>query len=272
MSNEKKSMALVPSSFGEVAQMSQVWAKASTLNSALRNKPEDVALTVLTGMELGLLPMASLRMINIIDGKPSLAADTLVAIVLGRRDVCEYFICIEEETNETQATYETKRVGAPRPRRMTFTLAQAKAMNLAGRDNWKKQQATMLRHRSRAALARDVYPDIVGAVYTDDEARDFTVSRPAASVHEFKAPTTIDVEVVEPDAVDVGLALLARINDAESIGELGELIGTLKAYEGPDRAALRKAYSARRAKLLGMGERVDNAPARTDEEAAEAAQ
>jgi hypothetical protein len=48
-------------------------------------------------------------------------------------------------------------------------MEQAVNMQLASKDNWRKQPGTMLRHRAAAALAREVYPDVTLGLYTPDE-------------------------------------------------------------------------------------------------------
>lgn len=261
MTDRKQSMALVPASFAELQAMSATWAKSALIASAMRGRPEDVALVVATGMELGLQPLASLRLINIVEGKPALGADALVAIVKSRRDVCEYFVRVEGETNDSQAVYVTKRVGDPEPQRMKFTMQDAQRMGLAGRDNWKKQPATMLRHRARAALAREVYPDIVGAIFTDEEAAEFAREPPRPDPvmrareanpmnKDIIAPPIIDVEPEpEPPAIDEA-AWTRRIDELKTQADLDTVRGPLNQLPKSDaKVRLRDRYLARVAEV-----------------------
>src|SRR5690606_25227148 len=71
--------------------------------------PQAVLSTVMVGRELGLPAMAALRSIHVIDGKHSLSAHLMVALVL-RSGLAEYFEPIS--FSDTEATYETKRKGA----------------------------------------------------------------------------------------------------------------------------------------------------------------
>ncbi|MCP4666606.1 MAG: hypothetical protein GY849_09580 [Deltaproteobacteria bacterium] len=105
---------------------------------------------------------------HVIQGQPTMSADLIVALVLNSGK-CDYFKLIES-TDET-ATYKTHRKGDPDPDPtiITWTIDKARKMQLASKDNWKKQPDTMLRHRAAAALAREVYPDITLGIYTPDE-------------------------------------------------------------------------------------------------------
>ena len=73
--------------------------------------PQAVLETMLLGRELGLPAMAALRSIHIIEGKHSLSADLMVALVL-KSGLAEYFQLIE--STDKICTYETKRKGAPK--------------------------------------------------------------------------------------------------------------------------------------------------------------
>ena len=157
-----------PENMGQLLELSSILAKSSLIPSALRDKPADVAVTLMTGRELGLSPMQSLRGISVIEGKGALNADLLVGLVLSRPSICIYFRLVESD--DTKATYETHRKGLPTPTSMTFTIEQAKKANLLGKKNWISWPAAMLRARCSAHLARAVYQDLVAGIYTDDEA------------------------------------------------------------------------------------------------------
>jgi hypothetical protein len=135
---------------------------------ALRGKEPDVMVTIMAGMELGIPPMAALRMIHVVQGKPVMGADLIVACAQ-RSQVCNYFRCLE--STDKIATYETCRKG-DEPTKRSFSIDDAKRAQLLSKDNWKKYPAAMLRARCKADLARDVYPDMVAGVYSLDEAQD----------------------------------------------------------------------------------------------------
>jgi len=132
--------------------------------------PESVVIALQMGAELGLMPTQALRMVNVINGKASLNADGTVAVILGS-DKAEYFY--PEEVTAAQATFVTKRRGSPREVRYTFTMAQAKAAKLPERNpTYQTHPERMLAARAKAFLGRDVYPDVVGGLISEEEVID----------------------------------------------------------------------------------------------------
>jgi hypothetical protein len=181
------SQALVP--VDDLVHLAERLAPSALLPEKLRGKVPDVLAIVVAGRELGLAPMASLRCLNVIEGKPVLNADGMVGIVRGSGK-CEAFDMVE--STDKVATFETKRVGG-KPQRLSFTIEEARLAGLLGKDNWKKYPAAMLRARAQAALCRLVYQDVLAGVYSDDEAAEFAKA-PAAHVIEAE---TVDIDELE---------------------------------------------------------------------------
>jgi hypothetical protein len=128
-------------------------------------RPEAAAVILLTGRELGLSPMASLRGIYEVSGRPVLAADLMVAIVR-RSGLCASWRVVASTT--TECTIETRREGEPEPERCTWTLEDARRAGCGG-GTWQKFPRQMLSHRCAAELARRVYPDVLLGLYTPEE-------------------------------------------------------------------------------------------------------
>lgn len=121
---------------------------------------------IMTGMELGLTPMQALLGIHLVEGRPVLAADTLVAIVR-RSPVCAMWRTVE--STEARCTIETQRKGADDVVTRTWTADDAKRAGLWTKNIWQKYPRAMLRHRAAADLAREVYPDVVLGMYDPEE-------------------------------------------------------------------------------------------------------
>jgi hypothetical protein len=190
-------LAFEPQSLSEAMSYANMLSKSGLMAKHLVGKPADIMLIMAKGRELGLSTMVAISGINVIQGKVELSPQTMVAVVQKRPDVCKYFTLIE--STDTIATFETWRVGAPEPVRMSFTADDAKKMQLWGKDNYNKQPATMLRWRCISAICRLVYPDILaGGPYATgeisgepmEEPRDVTpVSSPAVAVAPAIVPT-----------------------------------------------------------------------------------
>jgi hypothetical protein len=183
--------------------------------------------------------MQSLRSVHVIEGKPTLSADLIAALVKSRSDVCEYFRLVESAADA--ATYETKRRGEPSPTRMSFTMADATRAGVTGKDNWRKYPAAMLRARCITALARAVYPDLVLGVYDPDELGGEPAPVAAPMVYEAvearPAPKPAPVEAAPPPPPPAPPSqprgtfaeLLARVDAAASPAELNAIAKATQA-------------------------------------------
>ena len=140
--------------------------------------PQAVLSTIMVGRELGLPAMASLRSINNIEGKHSLSAALMVALVL-KSGMAEYFRPVTDdqgnlEMDEKHATFETLRKGpGNRPVKLTYTIEEAKTAGLLKeKSGWVKNPKPMLVARAQSTLVRLVYPDLMAGLYTPEELTD----------------------------------------------------------------------------------------------------
>ena len=159
-------LVLWPRSIDEALKLATLAATAGLYGVKSR---EDAFIRMATGMEVGLTPWQAMRSIYVIDGRPSMSADLLVALCLRAKDVCERFH-MEESTAE-KATYVAKRIGQPDVR-LTWTMKQAERAGLSTKTNWRAHPEAMLRARCAAALARLAFPELALGLYTPDELGD----------------------------------------------------------------------------------------------------
>jgi 5'-3' exonuclease len=137
--------------------------------------PQGVLATVMVGRELGLPAMASLRSVHNIEGRHSLSASLMVALVL-KSGLAEYF---EPVTfSETEATFITKAKRARNPVTLTHTIDMARLAWPKTKADWEKSflasgwgrnPTDMLVARATSRLARMVYPDLLAGLYTPEE-------------------------------------------------------------------------------------------------------
>lgn len=238
-------LAIVPKTLDETADLAERFSKSSLLPKGMQGKSADVMVTIMAGAEMGLAPMASLRAIHVIEGRPVLSADGMVAVIHGSGK-CEYFERVAE--SDTSVTYETKRVGAKSPRTCTWTLQMAKTAGLHLKDNWRAYPRAMLASRAKSELARDVYPDVLAGCYTDDEIErtpNTAPSRPTPPPAKDEIP---DAEIVtetsggEPPE-------LAAIDSAETEAALQALAPALGKLTNGWKKIAKERYAARLKKL-----------------------
>jgi hypothetical protein len=155
---------LEPQSMNQAVQLAQLLFKARLFGAY--GTPEAVLSTVLAGRELGLSAMASLRSFHIVEGKPTMAADALRALVL-KSGKAKSFRCTERTA--TAATFTTTRENEE-PMELRYTIEEAQAAGLVKNGSgWTKNPADMLVARASSKLARLVYPDVVAGLYAPEE-------------------------------------------------------------------------------------------------------
>lgn len=127
-----------------------------------------VAAAILTGHELGLNPMASLRSIDVIKGTPALRAVALRGILQS----AGHELWVEEASNN-RATVCGRRNGSDHVARITWTIEDARTRGLANRPLWRAAARNMLIARATADVARLVAADaLLGTPYTVEEIQD----------------------------------------------------------------------------------------------------
>jgi hypothetical protein len=157
-------LALQPRDFRELVQFAETIAGTSF---APTSKAAEIVAMIANGRELGLTAMQSLKAFHNIQGKPSMAADAMVAVVRAS-GLCEKWCVVE--TTATKCTITTKRRGESEASK-TWTAEDAKRAEL-NTAMWRKFPAQMLRHRCASDLARQEYSDVLLGVYTPDELSD----------------------------------------------------------------------------------------------------
>jgi len=153
----------------ESTELARTLAPTVSVPAPLRGRPGDVLATILTGAELGLAPMQSLRALQVIDGKVSLSAEAQVALVR-RSDVCAEFRLVE--STALRAVYSAKRKGDAEATTLAWTMEQAQRAGLGGSKAWQRYPEAMLRARCASALCKAVFSDVLLGIYDPDELAD----------------------------------------------------------------------------------------------------
>lgn len=244
--------AFEPGSIEEAVYLAKVLVASKLLPKSITT-PEAAFAVIACGRELGLTAMQSLRTIHIIEGKPTLSADLVAALVKSRGDICQFFRLVDS-TAEV-ATYETQRRGEPGPTRMSFTWQDAQRAGVTGKDNWKRYPAAMLRARCITALARAVYPDLAMGVYDPDEltpepepvrpprvvveSTQAELQRPVNGTAAFALWEDLCAKLDACETVAAVNALAVTINNAHKAGKLSDVnLAALKSAVGNKRKLL----------------------------------
>lgn len=154
-----------------IDSLPEVWRLAEALAhargfvpKAMLGDPNGIAAAILTGMELGIGPMQALRSIHMVDGKPTMAADFMLARAIDRGVRLTWL-----RADAKAAIVRLERAGFA-PYTQSFTIEEARDAGLAAKDNWRKYPAAMLRARCISAAMRAFCPDVLGpGVYVEGE-------------------------------------------------------------------------------------------------------
>jgi hypothetical protein len=136
--------------------------------------PEAILVAMQHGMEIGLTPMASLQSIAVINGRPTLYGDGLMAVALahpGCLDIIETFERGADEDAMRAICEVQRRDKVPLIR--TFSIGDAKKAGLWKKSGpWTQYPKRMLQMRARAFAIRDAFADALKGIRVAEEERD----------------------------------------------------------------------------------------------------
>jgi len=167
-------LAMHPSSLQEAIYLAEMLANSGMVPKQYINNPQATLVAMMMGQEIGLNPIQSLQNIAVINGKPSIYADALLALVQNH----PAFGGIEEEMDEANMTaYCTVwRKGDQKKHTQSFSQKDAHTASLWGKQGpWTQYPKRMLMWRARGFALRDKFADALGGLITVEEARDYPV-------------------------------------------------------------------------------------------------
>ena len=215
-----------PTTMTEAIQFSEMLSGSSMVPKAYQGKPQDVLVCVQWGYEMGLAPMQALQNIAVINGKPSVYGDAMMALVQASpvcEDIEEY---IENEgTPNPVAVCMAKRKGR-KPVVAKFSVEDAKRAGLWGKGGpWTAYPKRMLQMRARGFALRDAFPDVLKGMITAEEAQDYPdEAKPAPAVRQAPAnpldlvalPVSEPV-VIEPEIVEAVDEVMHELNETNEV-------------------------------------------------------
>lgn len=149
---------------------------ASGLCPAGVKSPQAALFIILTGRDLGLSPVQSLRSIHVIQGKIELAADQQLALFKRAGGRAEF-----ATLSETAASLVLRHPNGDNHTE-TFTMEDAKRAGLTD-GNWKKYPKAMLRSRAITAGLKSIGFDATAGIYGPGEVSDVEITvTPALAV------------------------------------------------------------------------------------------
>lgn len=163
------SFDLSPRNLEEALQFAEYLADSDLVPKDFKGKPGNVLVAMQWGSEIGMKPLQSLQNIAVINGRPAIWGDAVLALVLSS-PVCEY---IHEWEENGTAFCKVKRRGKPEDIQ-SFGEKEAKQAGLIGKQGpWSQYPQRMKKMRARAFTLRDNFADVLKGIPIAEEVGDF---------------------------------------------------------------------------------------------------
>jgi len=209
---------LIP--LNDIQTMAEVAAGSKMFG--FKNPQEAMAIMLLCQAE-DLHPAIAMRDYHVIQGRPALKADAMLARFQQAGGAVNWKVYEDEQVT---GVFSHPAGGSLE---VTWTLAKAKLIGIANKDNWRNYPRAMLRARCVSEGIRSVYPGCVVGVYTPEEVQDFTPSRQEQSA---VPPTPVEIikEVVQEQQTAEWPLFVPNLEEAHSAWHTVD--EWIQAYQG----------------------------------------
>lgn len=175
---ESKPFLIVPDSLNQAIQLAKIIASSDLAPKQYKNKWENCLIAMQMGAELGLSPLQSLQNIDVINGRPCVWGDAMLALVRSSPD----FHSLNEwnEGSLEQGTYiafcEAKnKTGEIVKQKFSYSDAKrACLLNKTGA--WQQYPERMFQMRARGFACRDLFPHALKGLSSAEEVIDIPVT------------------------------------------------------------------------------------------------
>lgn len=163
-----------PQNMDELWRYASLLAKSDLVPKDYKNKPENTMAAIQMGAELGLHPMQALNGIAVINGRPSVWGDLLIALVQSNPDCEDVRETFDDKTMTATCVFKRKGrseyVGV-------FSQEDAKLAGLWGKGGpWTQYPKRMLKMRARAFALRDGAADWLRGLSSAEEQQDVVIA------------------------------------------------------------------------------------------------
>jgi len=156
----------IMSGFNDIQRMAKA-VVFSRLFPSIQNEAQAITLMLICQAE-GLHPVEALRHYDIIQGRAAMKSEAMLARFQSRGGTVKW---IKSDATEARALFCSR--GCPEGFEYAYSMADATVAGLAGKDNYKKNGAAMLRARCVSGGVRATDPGAILATYTPEEVADF---------------------------------------------------------------------------------------------------
>lgn len=227
---------LSPRNFEQALTFSDYLAESDLVPKDFKGRPGNCLIAMQWGAELGLKPLQALQNLAIINGRPALWGDAVIALVRSS-PLCEFII--ESDDGHT-ATCRVKRRGEPEQSR-TFGMDDAKTAGLLGKSGpWTQYPKRMRQMRARAFALRDVFPDVLRGLPVAEEVMDTPTERHMGPAEEVKPAEKPALPPYADDAFEKNLPAWTKLvaDGKKTASALLAMLQTKATFTEPQKARI----------------------------------
>ncbi len=183
------------STWAVLKEQATMLVKSGFLPVAIKT-PEAAMAIMLKGRELGIPPMQAFAQISVIQGKPAIGSELMLALIYRRFPDAPI---VTDQSDATAAIITARRPGSKKTTTFSFTMDDAKRAGLLTKQTWQQYPVNMLYWRCVSNMARALFPDcLMGCSHTPEEL--------GAEVNEegevIDVPTAAAAPVAKPVVLD----------------------------------------------------------------------
>jgi hypothetical protein len=197
-------LALAVQSMADLERLAERVSKTPFAPKDMVGRPDSCFVAMLHGSEIGLSPMQALQSIAVINGRPSVYGDAVMAICRSHPDCDEITESIEGEGDNMRAVCVAVRKGKSHTK--SFSVAQAKKAQLWGKSGpWSQYPERMLQMRARSWCLRDLFADALKGIECAEEMQDVEATPvvssavPARTIADVSARVSIAPQITHVD-------------------------------------------------------------------------
>lgn len=191
-----------PNNLGQAWKLADILSKTSF--SAGHKSAQDIFICISMGQQIGLNPFQAVQNISVINGRPTLWGDALLAVCQSHPEYAGVEMSFDEETQT--ATCKALRTGKP-PVVESFSQAEAKQARLWGKSGpWSQYPTKMLKNRARTWALRTQFADALLGLISSEELEEPLPVAPVdkgQAVRVEKPVIDLDTAIPQADAVTV---------------------------------------------------------------------
>ncbi len=190
--NNKSEFLPIPNDLKGALEYAGILAKSQMIPKQYQNRPEDIVVAMMWSHTLGIHVLQGLQGIAVINGRPSLWGDLMLALCQDSGLLVDIAETMSGSGEALAATCVVKRKDRETPVVRSFSLEDAKKAGLLSNKSWMNYPKRMLQSRARSYALRAAFPYVLLGMASADEQSD------AAAVEMGRAEVVPATPVVLP--------------------------------------------------------------------------